>query len=376
MNVNTNFIPIEVSIILLIKNMYFCITYNEVNYYLITLNMNLIHKTLKNTFVYSIILLTFTLMSCDGTGTQGKGLMSSSGRASELLVVCADSQWKGLLGDSLRSVFLQPLPYLLQDEPLFLVVHIDEDGFNPIYQKQRNILHIDINPQHIEPKIRVVKNKWAKPQLIVLLQAQNESEAIQFLLQKKEIVIDLFLESEIKRFQRAQKAQQDYKINKKLQDSYHISMNVPEGYIFAVHTKDFCWLRKETERWGQSMLIYIQNYEDTNMFSNDYIVDLRNQMTRQYVFGSVDNSYMIVDAKYIPSETKYIDFQGNYAVKTQGVWKMMGDFMGGSYINYTILDEKRSRIITLDGFLYAPTDDKRDLLRQIEAMLLSTQIID
>lgn len=338
--------------------------------------MNLIHKIRTFTPLLLIGILFYILTACDGTGTQGKGLMSSSGRASELLVVCADSQWTGLLGDSLQSIFLQPLPYLPQDEPLFLVVHIDEDGFNPIYQKQRNILHIDINPQHIEPKIKVVKNKWAKPQLIVLLQAQNESEAIQILLQKKEIVINLFLESEIKRFQRAQKAQQDYKIDKKLQDTYHISMNVPEGYFFAVHTKDFCWLRKETERWGQSVLIYMQDYEDTLMFSNDYIVDLRNQMTRKYVFGSVDSSYMIVDTKYIPSETKYIDFQGNYAVKTQGIWKMVGDFMGGSYINYTILDKKRNRIITLDGFLYAPTDDKRDLLRQIEAMLLSTQIID
>jgi hypothetical protein len=50
--------------------------------------------------------------------------------------------------------------------------------------------------------------------------------------------------------------------------------------------------------------------------------------------------------------------------------------MGGPFISFSILDEKRKRIVTVDGFLYAPTDDKRDLLRQIEAILLSTKIID
>jgi len=186
----------------------------------------------------------------------------------------------------------------------------------------------------------------------------------------------VYLDAEMKRFQKAQKAQKDNKIVKKLSDIYKLSMIVPEGYIFAVCNENFCWMRKETKYWGQSILIYIQDYTDTSLLLNKNIVSLRNKMTRRYVFGSMDSSYMVVDEKYIPTQSEYYDFAGHFSIKTQGIWKMVGDFMGGPFVSYSILDEKRNRIITVDGFLYAPTDDKRDLLRQIEAILLSTKIIN
>jgi len=325
-------------------------------------------------YVIFFLLLCFT--ACESTGTQGKGLLSSSGRSGEMLVVCSSSQWKGELGDSLQHFFMSALECLPQNEPVFTLSQVANQDFNAVYQKQRNILFIDIDKKYTEPKITVVKNKWASPQLIVNIAAADESEAIAFVSYYKDKITALFLDAEIKRFQRAQLAQQDRNIDKKLQETYKISMIVPNGFVFAIKNENFCWLRKETKYWGQSILIYVQPYTDTLMLTNPYIITMRNQQTKQYVFGSLDSSYMIVDEKFIPTKSEFYDFNGMYAVKTQGIWKMIGDFMGGAFVNYSLLDEKRNRIITLDGFLYAPTDDKRDLLRQVEAILLSTKLVE
>ncbi|MGI6078028.1 MAG: DUF4837 family protein [Bacteroidales bacterium] len=327
-------------------------------------------------FIFTISLFSIVLINCTGGGTQGRGLMSSSGRSGELLVVCTNSQWKGVLGDSLQAIFMRSLEFLPQNEPLFNLSHIDNEGFTPIYQKQRNILHLNIGSEFTTASVKVIKNKWASPQLIVYIEVADEEEAMRLLSERKNTITDFYLNSEIKRFQRAQKSQIDNSIHKKIERNYSLSMVVPQGFIVAVQNDEFCWLRKETKYWGQSVLMYVQNYSDTNMFLHSHIVSLRNQMTKKYVFGSVDSSYMIVEEKYIPPQSEKVNFNDLYAVKTQGIWKMHGDFMGGPFITYTILDAKRKRVVTLDGFLYAPTDDKRDLLRQIDAILLSTRLIE
>jgi hypothetical protein len=53
-----------------------------------------------------------------------------------------------------------------------------------------------------------------------------------------------------------------------------------------------------------------------------------------------------------------------------------GDFMGGPYINLSVLDASKNRVITLDGFVYAPKYNKRNYLRQVEAMMYSLELPD
>ena len=50
--------------------------------------------------------------------------------------------------------------------------------------------------------------------------------------------------------------------------------------------------------------------------------------------------------------------------------------MGGPFVNITQLDEKRNRIVTVEGFVYAPGNDKRDLLQQVEAIIYTLDFTD
>ena len=328
-------------------------------------------------YCFGLLLL---LVSCQGTGSQGDGLMSSSGRSSEVLVVCTEAEWQGMLGDTLRAVLEQPMVGLPRTEPMFRVLKVSPDRFGPMYQKQRNILKFCVKEDEGGPRLRVEKNKWARPQMCITLSAVSaDSMAAAFSMAQKQIV-GYLMQGEMARFQRAQRAQQDPHLNTLLQKNSAMSMVFPEGFIYAVRRPDFCWLRKETKYWGQHVMIYTEPYVSESQFSPEYIAALRNRYTKRYVQGSADSSYAQIDDRFYPVTYAPCTFPNSpYAVEARGLWGLFGhpgDLMGGPFVSYTLLDTVYNRVVTLDGFLYAPSDPKRDLLRQVEAVLYSMQVVD
>ena len=335
---------------------------------------------MKNFWNCFYLLLLFLLVSCQGTGSQGDGLVSSSGRSSEVLVVCSDAGWKGALGDSLRAVLEAPVMGLPQTEPMFRVSRTTPDHFTPMYQKQRNILMFKLVPDAEKPRLVIEKNKWAKPQMCLTLYASCSDSLVAAFSVARERIAGYLMQGEMARFQRAQRAQEDPHLNSLLQKCCAISMVFPEGFYYAVRRPDYCWLRKETKYWGQHVMIYTEPYVSESQFSPEYIAALRNRHTKRYVQGSADSSYAQIDDRFYPVEYLPRTFPNSpYAVEARGLWGLFGhpgDLMGGPFVSYTLLDTVYNRVVTLDGFLYAPSDPKRDLLRQVEAILHSMQVVD
>ena len=60
----------------------------------------------------------------------------------------------------------------------------------------------------------------------------------------------------------------------------------------------------------------------------------------------------------------------------RGLWRTENAFMGGPFLSYTVLDEKRNRVVTAEGFVFAPSLDKRNYVRELEAIIQSVEIID
>ena len=49
-----------------------------------------------------------------------------------------------------------------------------------------------------------------------------------------------------------------------------------------------------------------------------------------------------------------VEFDGHFALEVRGLWKMENDFMGGPFYSLTIVDEARGRLLTVEGYAYAP----------------------
>jgi len=84
---------------------------------------------------------------------------------------------------------------------------------------------------------------------------------------------------------------------------------------------------------------------------------------------------MTTDKEFVPPMSQRINyFVEDFAIENRGMWKLIGDFMAGPYLSYTVIDQSKGHLITVEGYVYAPNKDKRDLLRQLEAVLFSLNL--
>jgi len=121
-------------------------------------------------------------------------------------------------------------------------------------------------------------------------------------------------------------------------------------------------------------MIYEVPYTSDSTFSSNEMILSRDYFTKSHIQGVRDSSYMTVyrDYKLMPKE---INLNGKYAVEYRGLWNMKNDFMGGPFVHYTIVDEKRNRVLHIDGFVYAPKFNKREYVRELDAILQTFEII-
>jgi len=117
-------------------------------------------------------------------------------------------------------------------------------------------------------------------------------------------------------------------------------------------------------------MIYTYPYVSDSTFDVEKLVEKRNYYTQKYIEGTNEGSYMLSYKEYVPIQ-KEVSLNGVYLNELRGLWYMHRDFMGGPFINYSLVDEKNNRIICIDGYVYSPKFDKREFLREQEALIKS-----
>ena len=82
---------------------------------------------------------------------------------------------------------------------------------------------------------------------------------------------------------------------------------------------------------------------------------------------------MITEQAYLPvfSKTKIGKFD---AYETRGTWEVKGDYMGGPFLNYIVKDTLNNRMIFLDGFVFSPSQRKRDNIIELQSIISSLKI--
>ena len=146
-------------------------------------------------------------------------------------------------------------------------------------------------------------------------------------------------------------------------------MTFPKGYSISTMLDNFCWIRKEAKDFSHGIMIYFYDYTDTKQLDPKNILYVRDTITKAHIPGPTDSSYMAVSHKVYEPQSEVVEFMGNYCVETRGLWLVENDFMGGPFVNYAFVDKARNKIVVLDGYVYAPRDNKRDMLRMVEAVL-------
>ena len=325
-----------------------------------------------------IILISFILIvlnACTNTDTESLKPLPS-GAPGDVVVVMNESFWNAAPGDTLLNAVITPYEALPKEEPMFNVIHITHKGFNKLLKQQRNIIITKIGKDQKEAKILVKRNLWAKTQLLISILAPTKEDFVSLVDANREKILTLLNETERQRLMDVNKKNLDKKIATLLKEKYHIKLNVPKGYKTDVNTKDFAWLSLEYRDVVQGVFIYTYDYTDENTFTLNYLIEKRNSMLKRNVPGEIEGSYMTTEMLFPPIMNEF-NLNEKYTIELQGLWKMQdGIPMGGPFISLIQLDEKRNEIVTVEGFVFAPAHKKRELVRQLESILYSVEIIE
>lgn len=328
-------------------------------------------KRIKNTF---FILITLLVLSSCNSGE--RIIPNSTGKSSEMLVVIEKQHWNGGVGKEIMDFFGQDMEGLPQPEAMFNFYTIPEADFSSIFQVHRNIFIASIRPEHTKPYIETKRDLWAKPQRVVKINAASDSAFLRLFHEHKISFLKMYALAERERIQKAYSSVTDHTIKNEMVENFDFSLTIPSGFYIAKKSPDFMWIRRETLEFSQAILIYTYDYKDTADFNQGPVLGNRNFFTQQHVPGTFEGTYMSVAGDFIVPVSQRIDFNGSFAVETRGLWEIKGDFMGGPFINYSLVNEAGNKIVALDAYVYAPNERKRDLVRQLEAILYTYEPVN
>lgn len=314
--------------------------------------------------LYWFIVL-FIFISCNEN--KENSLKDSSGKLNTISVFIDNEYWKGEIGDSLKSILSSPVDGLTTIEPLFNFKNYDDSLLDDFMTSSRNIIIVKKND--IEG-FKIEKNKFAKPQTVIIIQGKDVRNIIKILNENCTNIITAIKNGEIVENQRRIKKSlfDDAIINKKFQ----ANINISSAYKVITNEKNFLWIRKELTNGYMNLLMYEvePNRIEKNQEYLKNIIKVRDSAGVN-IQTSLKETAMLTEAAYEPYFSK-VKINNKDAFETKGAWLMQNEQMGGPFINYVVLNPKTNKYLVLEGFVYDPSsNNKRDMMLELEAMIKS-----
>ncbi|MDE6046003.1 MAG: DUF4837 family protein [Alistipes sp.] len=315
-----------------------------------------------------ILLVAVAASACDAFRTLGgSSSQTSQGAPYELIVVCEQREWNGEVGDTLRAILTEPVPYLNQTEPRFDVLRVRAQDFSGLIANHRNILRIAVDPTLDKAAAGVQYDLTATPQIVVTVQGPDDRAIVEYLSTYRSEVMTALEAAERNRAVAFARKFGAPNVEKAIRQTFGVEMHVPKGYIVAAEQPDFLWARYEYPTASQGFILYAYPYTGPADLTAEALLRARNRFAAR-IPGPADGSYMTTSEVFPPQySTFYLD--GRPWCELRGFWDVAGDFMGGPFVSYTTLDMKRGRVLTLDGYVYSPKLHKRNFLRGVEHLL-------
>lgn len=298
-----------------------------------------------------------------------------------------------LEGDTNRivtAILQESVPDMPQPEPMFNIIQVRKGKLTSLYQTVRNRVVVDVDKRNRDFEVKISKDVNAAPQVIIRIKAQTV-EQLKSRLDGKRLrqILD---ESELKHL--ASVIRQNVEKQKEVKRLFGIDMRIPLDMDASKKAKDFVWYSNNTNSGMKNLLIFKINSSEKNPSARE------NHSSRENLSagGNLSSKEISSGTEEYPSngislslaDKVQIDsvLQKNMLGETdemymviprlgeRGLWEMEGDAMGGPYVMKIIRRQKngkisgrKNEIIVVIGFVYAPEMKKRNLVKQLEAVL-------
>lgn len=324
----------------------------------------------KKTLILLIGLLTL-FTACKKKG-ENVYIPSVGGLAYDLMIVGNGNVWKDTIGRRIFEIFDQEMPGLPQSEPLFNILFLETQNFTDIVKPMRNLLffHVD-STQYTQGKVSFSKNRWANTQAIVKITAPTKEEFLKVLNEKSQAIIDFYVAQECERNILYFERYRESSMIKLMKDSMNISLKIPNYINKSKTAKNFVWISNGSIDARLDIIAYRTDHTDSTDFFMEKILAKRDSVTKLYIPGPSEGSYMTTEREVIPPVDRQFYFKKKKCTEVRGLWRTEGDFMGGPFVSRTFYDQETDEMLTIEAFVYAPQHKKRNKIRQVEAVLHS-----
>lgn len=346
--------------------------------------------------IISLLLSIFLLVACDlrETASRKENLPKARGHFGDVWVVMDSAQWKGSVGTTLRGIFNELVPGIPRNQPMFDLQYVDPLNFQSMFKMQRNLIIVTVlndrgrgnrklrtfftkeSIERIEADSALFmftkEDDFARGQKILHLFGSSEEDLTRNMRANEDKLLDYFLQIEKQRLYDAlYNTPPEKGIIQHLQRKFDCTMKVPYGYEIALESEDFIWLRTYGRDMDKNLVISHVPYRHKEQFSKDSMISLRNRVIRPHVLYKPEDpeGYMTTETYHMDVHWEEVNFRGAYAVRMRGLWKTNKYTMGGPFIGYGLVDEIDGRFYYIEGFLYSPGMDQRDLIRELDVIL-------
>ncbi|MEO9532326.1 MAG: DUF4837 family protein [Crocinitomicaceae bacterium] len=339
-----------------------------------------------------IAIAALSLVSCGEELSREDLLPDASGEHGNILLLLEDHVWEGPIGDALVAQLDQNCegPFL-RPEPLFSYFRKPTGKMNHVNKMTRLILKIIVDTDSTYEETAIVEkyDYYARNQIFVVIKDSNPDRLLSYINNDFDYVLDLFNDFELNQLIANYKARPNHAINEQTQKSFGISISLPRTAMLKVTEDDFMLVKYEQSRnvmgdesrgtesetyWiEEGILFWTEPLDSAEYFEPYHIMATRDSVLKHNVAGNSEGSYMATEYdEYYRPEADKITFNGNETIVVRGLWKFAGHpgaFGGGPFIQYTMINKSTNELLTVCGYIYAPKFDKREYIRQVEAML-------
>ena len=247
----------------------------------------------------------------------------------------------------------------------FSVISISENDFSTIFKTHKNIVIINSDDFN---KVKLKRDLWSKNQTVYFCSVEQssvkniETTALQVAKKIKNSEIDKRIKNYI------ETTPPEIKIY--AENNFNLSIPLPSNYFITDTINSYLVLRSDLKNSTQRIVISSFNQKPT--IQN--IILEQNKIAKSTITSEIEGAYLRTEDRaqlYVDSlSSSPID-----KINLKGIWKMEGDFMGGSFFTSLIKSPYNENHILVSLYLYAPGINKANQLLDFEAITNGLSLI-
>lgn len=319
-----------------------------------------------------LLILSFAVVyvsttSCESGNKQKVPTLGKAQSAPYELLLVANKDWlKTMAGQTLSVVLESPIEGLPQPETHFRITKINPQAFDGTFLYYANVLRVKIGKEYKEPKVSVQHDAYCRSQLIINLEAPDDESFIALVRERAELILQMFDDREISRERVLLEKTYSGKVQQAVKKMFNADIHVPKDIDDIKQGKNFIWASDSKNEFRLNVCVYSLPLED---LTAERFVEMRDSLMKINIPGRKDNQWMETDPRSITYRQFELENNNLPVFQIHGLWDMKNDAMGGPMVSNIYIDEANNRYIVAEGFIFAPQEEKRAMLRELEAAI-------